>query len=175
MNKIQNVPGFRYLDFEHLKIVSNFGFRASNLFGKDSKLLLSTPLLFCCILNGFNDLHVAGAHAQIAGQRFANLFFGWVRITLEQGMASHDHSRRAVAALESVVLDEGFLYRAQFTVRRQTFDGRDFTPIRLHGEVETRFDDFALEQHGASAALADNAADMSAGEADLLAQKVRQK
>jgi hypothetical protein len=137
--------------------------------------LLGGPLLFRRVLYGFNDLHVAGAHAQIAGQRFANLFFRWVGITLKKGMARHDHARRAVAALKSVVFNECFLYRAQLTVFRQTFDCCDFTPVRLHGEVEARFDDFAVEQYGASAAFADDAADMSAGKTDILPKKMRQE
>jgi hypothetical protein len=38
--------------------------------------------------------------------------------------------------------------------------------------METGFDDFAIEQHGAGAALTHNAADVSTGEADDLAEKV---
>ena len=89
-------------------------------------------------------------------------------------MAGHNHSRRAVAALESVIFDECFLYRAQLTVLCQTFDGRDFAAIRLHREMKTGFDDFTVEQHGAGAALADDAADVSAGETDILAEEMRQ-
>src|SRR5215510_9543321 len=54
-------PALKFVFILHcLGIVSNFGFRVSNL-------LLGTPLLFGCVLYGFNDLHVAGAHAKIAG------------------------------------------------------------------------------------------------------------
>src|SRR4029434_4204296 len=42
---------------------------------------------------------------------FANLFIGWIGIALQKSMARHYHSRRAVTALKSVVLDERFLYR----------------------------------------------------------------
>src|SRR5262249_24321755 len=90
-------------------------------------------------------------------------------------MAGYHHARRAVAALKSVVFNECFLNRAQFTVRCQPFDGRDLAVIRLHSQMETGFNNFAIEQHGAGAALADDAADMSPSEADVLAQKMRKK
>lgn len=128
-----------------------------------------------CFFDGFNDLHVAGAHAQITGQRFANLFFRWIGITLQQGMARHDHSWCAVAALKRVVFDESFLDRVQLSVLRQPFDGRDVTAIRLHGEVKAGFDKFAVEQNGTGAAFTDDAADVSAGKADILAKEVREK
>jgi hypothetical protein len=90
-------------------------------------------------------------------------------------MAGHNHSRRAVAALKSVIFDECFLYRAQLTVLCQTLDSRYFAAIRLHREMETGFNDFTVEQHGAGAALADDAADVSAGETDILAEEMRQQ
>jgi hypothetical protein len=97
------------------------------------------------VFDRVDDLHVAGAHTQISGQFFANLFFGWIGIARQEGMAGHHHSRRALATLKSVIFDEGFLYRAQLTVFCQTLDGRDFAAICLDGEVETGFDDFAVE------------------------------
>ena len=57
----------------------------------------------------------------------------------------------------------------------QPFDGRDFAAIGLHREMKAGFNDFAVEQHGASAAFADNAADMGASEADIFPQKMRQE
>lgn len=41
--------------------------------------------------------------------------------------------------------------------------------------MQARFDHFAVEQHRACTAFADDAADVRAGEADLLAQKMGQK
>jgi len=164
--------GFEFVMFGSFE--NCFEFRISS-FEFVQNLLLSTPLFLCRFFDGFNDLHVAGAHTKIAGQCSANLFFGRIRITLQKSVAGYDHSRGAVTALKSVVFEEGFLYRAQLTVLCQTFDRGEFTAIRLHREVETGFDDFAIEQHGAGAALADDAADVSASETDVLAQEVRQE
>ena len=90
-------------------------------------------------------------------------------------MAGHNHSRRTVAALKSVIFDEGFLYRVQLAVFGQTLDCRDFAPICLHGEMETGFHQLAVEKNRAGAAFADNAADVGASEADILPQEMRQE
>jgi len=50
--------------------------------------------------------------------------------------------------------------------------GRDFPAVRLDCEMKTRFYDFAVEQDGAGAAFADHTADVSAGETDILAEKM---
>jgi hypothetical protein len=41
--------------------------------------------------------------------------------------------------------------------------------------METGFHHFAIEQHGTRATLADHAADMRAGETDILAQEMRKQ
>jgi hypothetical protein len=61
--------------------------------------------------------------------------------------------------LKSVILDEGFLYRNQPPAFCQTFDGSDLAAIRLHGEVQARFYDLAIEKHGARAAFSDHTAE----------------
>ena len=94
---------------------------------------------------------------------------------LQQRMAGHHHARRAVAALKCIILDERFLHRIKLAILGQAFDGRDLAPIGLHGEMQARFHDFAVEQHRASAALADDATDMGTGQANGLAQEMRQQ
>jgi hypothetical protein len=41
--------------------------------------------------------------------------------------------------------------------------------------MKAGFYDFAVEQHGAGATFADHATDVSAGEADIFAEKMRQQ
>jgi hypothetical protein len=50
------------------------------------------------------------------------------------GDASHDLPGRAIAALESVALDEGSLQRVKLLALRQTLDGRDLAPLHEGGE-----------------------------------------
>src|ERR1051326_8508069 len=90
-------------------------------------------------------------------------------------MRRHNHSRRAVAALKAVLLDERFLHGMKLAPFREPFDRRDFLLVRLHGEEEAGLDQFAVEKERAGAALADNAADVRAREADLLDGKMRQE
>src|SRR6185437_2693155 len=90
-------------------------------------------------------------------------------------VAGHHHSRSAVAALKSVIFDEFFLYRIELAFFSEALHCRDLPTVRLHREVKTGFHDLAVEQHGAGAAFADNAADVRAGEADGFAQKMREQ
>ena len=73
------------------------------------------------------------------------------------------------------MLDKRLLDRIEFAVLCQTFDGRDFTAIRLSGEMKTGFYDFSVEQHGARPAFADDAADIGARETDILSKKMRKE
>ena len=63
--------------------------------------LLCRPVV-CCggSLHGADDLVVAGAAAEIAGQIEANLVFGGIRIFLKQRFGLHDETGRANAALQ---------------------------------------------------------------------------
>src|SRR5215510_14841208 len=79
----QVVWNFGFWSFVHY-----FGFRVSRV----------GFLPFGRVLDRFNDLHVAGAHAQIASQRFANFRFGWIGIALQKCVARHYHTWRAVTA-----------------------------------------------------------------------------
>ena len=130
---------------------------------------------FSGVFDRIDNLHIAGAHTKIAGQCFANFFFGWIGIARQEGMAGHNHSWRAVAALKSVIFDEGFLYRAQLTVFCQTLDCGYFAAICLDSKVETGFRQLVVQKNRAGAAFTDNAADMSPGETDILPQEMRQE
>src|SRR6185295_3761447 len=65
--------------------------------------------LLCRVLNGFDNVDVAGAAAEVAGDRLADLRFARIGILLQEGIAGQHHARRAVAALEAVLLPESFL------------------------------------------------------------------
>ena len=66
--------------------------------------------------DGFDDLRVAGAAADIAGDRVDDLLARRLRIVGEQRMRGEDHGRRAIAALHAVRFAERVLDRA--TTRR---------------------------------------------------------
>src|SRR4051812_46800642 len=65
-----------------------------------------------------------------------------------------DLSRRAVAALEAVVLDERRLHRMQRGTVGEAFDRRDALAGMRYGERQARVDAPAIDEHRARAALA---------------------
>src|SRR6185436_1660042 len=60
-------------------------------------------------LNRVDDVLVAGAAAEVAGDALADLGFGRLRIVVEQVGGRHDHAGRAIAALQTVLFPEAFL------------------------------------------------------------------
>src|SRR4051812_10941148 len=51
-------------------------------------------------LHGLHDVHVAGAAADVALDRLADLVLARLRVRAQQRGGAHQHPRRAVAALE---------------------------------------------------------------------------
>src|SRR5215207_4308235 len=103
---------------------------------------------------GLEDLLVARAAAQIARNRLDELGVGrrWVRA--EEVGQRDEHARRAVAALQSVKLAEGFLQRTEPARRLEALDSGDLCAVDLGGQDEARANHFAVEQHVAAAAHA---------------------
>src|SRR5215204_658951 len=75
------------------------------------------------ILHRLDNLHVASAHAQVAGEIVPNVVLRGLDVALQQGVAGHHESRRAEAALQREVRDECLLDRRQRAVARESFDG----------------------------------------------------
>src|SRR5262245_66068814 len=73
------------------------------------------------------------------------------------------------------MLAEGRLQRREALVARETFDGGDLRALGLHREHEARAHCRAVDQHRAGAADAVLAADMRAGEAEVMAQAVGER
>jgi hypothetical protein len=85
-----------------------------------------------------------------------------------------DEARRAEAALQRVVLAEGLLQRREIIVVGQSLDGDDLAAFGLDREDQAGAYRLAVHQHGAGAADAVLAANVSAGEAKLVAQTIRE-
>src|SRR2546430_1021103 len=127
-------------------------------------------------LHRLDDLLVSGAAAQVAADRIADLRFARVRIRAQQGVRCDEHSRRAVAALQAVRLAEAVLQHAHRAVGpRETLDGGDAVAVRLHRVHEAGTHGFAVQHHRARAADAVLAADVRAGEEQVVAQPVDQR
>src|SRR6185369_1898096 len=80
------------------------------------------------VLDGLDDIHVSGAAAEVSGDRVADLVLARARMILEVRVARHEHARRAITALEPVLLHEALLHRMELAVLLETLDGQDRPP-----------------------------------------------
>ena len=71
------------------------------------------PQLGGGVENGADDLVVAGAAAEVAGEPVARLGFRRIRIAVQQGLGRDQHARRAEAALQRRMLEEFPLQRVE--------------------------------------------------------------
>src|SRR5262249_42470117 len=86
-----------------------------------------------------------------------------------------DLARRAVAALEAVMIHEGSLHGVERTGRAQTLDGDDVVVLMHDRKGQAGIDPPAVDQHSAGAALPVVAALLGAGEVEVLAEGVEQR
>src|ERR687898_47282 len=91
-------------------------------------------------LDGFHDVLVARAAAQVPFQAFPDLLLRRVGVLLQQADGGHDHARRAITALQTVRLVECLLHRMPHTVLRDAPDGGDLVPVGLHRKDRARLD-----------------------------------
>src|SRR5437016_756901 len=91
------------------------------------------------------------------------------------GYRREDLARRAIAALECVVVDEGLLHRMQRSIAGcEALDRADGAALRRRREHEAGDHPPPIEQNRAGAALAVVAALLGAGQPEVLAQRIEQ-
>ena len=98
-----------------------------------------------------------------------------VRLLAQQRMGGGDHAGRAEAALQRVMLAEGFLQRREVGIVGQPFDGHDLGALGLHREHQAGAHRGAVDDDGAGAAHPVLAADMGPGQPQMVTQAVRQR
>src|SRR3978361_245043 len=86
-----------------------------------------------------------------------------------------DLARRAIAALVSVVLDEGRLHRAQLVGRSEPLDRRDTVAVMHDRECQAGVDPSPVDDDGAGAALAVIAALLRTSKMQMFAQCIEQR
>src|SRR6187455_1928195 len=79
------------------------------------------PLMLRCPAGGGDDVLVARAATDAAGDRGANLVVGGVGLLVEQSPDRQHHARRAEAALQRMHLVESLLHRIEISVTSQAF------------------------------------------------------
>ena len=128
------------------------------------------------IQHRFDDVVVAGAAADVAFELMAD--GGLVELAamaVHDVDRRHDHARRAIAALQAVIVAEGRLHRVQFVALGDAFDGGDVGAVGLARQHGAGFDRLAVDMDDAGAALAGVAADMGAGQVEIFAQEMDQE
>jgi hypothetical protein len=86
----------------------------------------------------------------------------------------HDLTRRAITALEGILVDEGLLHGMKRAIRsRQSFDGCNRCAHR-DGERQARQDALAANVDGTCAALAMIATFFGPGQVQMFAQRIQQ-
>src|SRR5687767_5536348 len=127
------------------------------------------------ILICLHDVDVAGAAAEVAGDRMSDLVVSGVGVLAEKDVTSHQHSGCTEAALQAMLLVEPVLKWIQFSVLFETFDCQDVSAIRLHGERGARLDRAPVHYDRARAAVTRVATDVRSSETQRLAQEMDQQ
>ena len=125
-------------------------------------------------LDRVDDGLVAGAAAVIAGEMLADPLAGPARPRcFKQILRGHQHSGRAIAALQRVAVAKSGLQIGDLAAVGQPLDGLNGRAVRLHRQHQAGTNDLAIDAHRARAANAVLAADMGSGQLQMLAQEVR--
>src|SRR5215471_3251612 len=103
---------------------------------------------------------VAGTAAEVALQTVPDLFCTGIGIALQDLGRSHDHSRRAVAALQAMMFPESLLDGMLLAALRQALDGGDCGTVSLGRQHGARLYCLAVHQHRARAAQRSLTADV---------------
>ena len=124
-------------------------------------------------LHGLDDIVITGATAQITGDAPTDLILCRVVVVFEEFHATHDHARRAEAAMQPMVFLEPFLeWMERTTLGSQPLDGSDAVPVGLNGQHGAALDALAVQQNSTGATTAGIASDVGAGHVEDLADHV---
>src|SRR5450830_1319536 len=115
-----------------------------------------------------------GAAAADVGDGGVDVGVARLGLILQECRHRHNHAALAIAALRHVAVEPSFLHAVHDAVLRETFDGRDLLPDRVADLHATGARCYAVNVHGAGAALGDAAAVFGAGQADLFPQHPQQ-
>ena len=137
-----------------------------------------------------DDGGIAGAAAEIAGQRVVDALLGELGgavvglALLEEGEERHDEAGRAEAALRAVAVDHGPLHRVQAAVLAlQVLDREELAAVELAHELDAGVDGTVADRpvlepahgHRAGAAVALRTAFLGAGAALVQTQPVQHR
>src|SRR5579884_564549 len=127
------------------------------------------------VLNRLDDVHVAGAATEVAGDAEPDLRLGRVGVLVQQRLGGHDHPGRAEAALQPVLLPEALLQGMKLAVLLQPLDGQQLAAIGLDCQQRAGLDVLAVQNDRAGATVRGVTADVRPGQPERLADEVDQQ
>src|SRR5262245_3693150 len=143
---------------------------------REREMVMSGPPCFAGRpQHGGNDPVVRAATAEIVLKGIAHIVLGRSRFGVEQRLGRHDHAIDAVTALRRLLADEGALKRMRLVDRAQAFDRGDRGLSDSTDADRARTRRLALHEDGASAALAEAAAEFWPVELEIVAQNIKQR
>src|SRR6266851_2574899 len=74
--------------------------------------------------DGFENLQIARAAAQVSGDRFADLIAAGARVLIQQGLRGHQNRRRAIAALRRSKIGKSILQGMQVSIFSEALHGQ---------------------------------------------------
>src|SRR5205814_1109975 len=122
------------------------------------------------LADGAEDAAVGAAAADVTVQGGGGLLVARVGAGVEEGQGGHDHARGAVAALESLVVEERLLQGVEAAVLLQALDSEDVFAEGVAERGNAGAHGLVVKEDGARAALALGAAVLAAGQVQVLAQ-----
>jgi hypothetical protein len=78
-----------------------------------------------CMVHGVNDIGICRAAAQVAAHEFPDLSVGTDFSLIHASNRRHDLARRAISALEGIVVDKSLLHGVQDRTRNEAFNRSD--------------------------------------------------
>src|SRR5699024_2665918 len=134
-------------------------------------LLPSTgiPLNLRCSMNRGDDILIAGAAAQIAGDHLPGLILVRIGVFPDTGRDGRDETRGTETALQGMAIHERVLHGAEGAVPLAApTDRGQYIFLDRDGEHQARTHRLPIDQHGACAADAVFTAEMSSGQTDVV-------
>src|SRR5438270_5386908 len=125
--------------------------------------------------NGLENILIAGTPARVPRDALADLRIRWPRMFPQQLQRGKQKPWRAIAALQPVTLRKGFLNRMQLAAFRKSFDSRDFSSLGHRRKQRARLHRAAIQDHRARATVGRIAAQMRAGQVQMLAKELHQQ
>jgi hypothetical protein len=131
--------------------------------------------VLCGEQDGAQNARVRAAATEISGEPGFYLLESGVGSLIQERFGFHDHAVGAVAALSGLFGDECGLYRIGFFVGAESFEGGDRATIDLLHGSHTGSNGFAIEKHGAGAALSEATSEFRTVQTEGIAEQVENR